>query len=170
METLLTLLLWVGIGFSIGLGLCLVIILAIKLYEKRFPKETPSPEEMAEKALAIAPESTIFISKHFLSLLGLSLQSKSGEKGFGEQLADFRAELWKRDIVVPCFQIRALPNGSDFNLLIKAENTEIFRGKVDVLNGEKGAIEGILAPIRKYFRTQEATKEIQKIENQGEKR
>ena len=85
-------------------------------------------------------------------------------------MQDFRLELWKKDIVLPAFHIGQLPPGCDFNLFVKIAGREIFRGKIDMLKGEKGMIESVISPIKKYFRTLEATKEIQRIENQGEKR
>lgn len=173
MNTVTSIFIWVGIGFSVGLGFCLVFFVAallVKLYEKLFPKKEPSSKELAEKQLSFSSENGIFISPHFLPLLTQDRQSKAGEKGFKEQMQNFRAELWKKDIVLPAFSLSPLPQGCDFSLFIKIEGKEIFRGKIDMLKGEKGTIESVLSPIKKHFRTLEATKEIQRIENQGEKR
>ena len=173
MNTVTSIFIWVGIGFSIGLGFCLVFFVAallVKFYEKLFPKKQPYPKELAEKQLSFSSENSIFLSPHFLPLLTQDRQSKLGEKGFKEQMQDFRAELWKKDIVLPAFHIGQLPPGCDFSLFIKIGGREIFRGKIDMLKGEKGMIESVISPIKKHFRLLEATKEIQGIETQGEKR
>lgn len=173
MNTITSIFIWVGIGFSIGLGFCLVFFVAallVKIYEKLFPKKEPSPKELVEQQLSLSCENSIFLSPHFLPLLTQDRQSKAGEKGFKEQMQDFRSELWKKDIVLPAFHIGQFPPGCDFSLFIKIEGREIFRGKIDAQKGEKGTIENVLSPIKKHFRTLEATKEIQRIENQGEKR
>ncbi|WP_296330946.1 hypothetical protein [uncultured Treponema sp.] len=173
MNTVTSIFIWGGIGFSIGLGFCLVFFVAallVKFYEKLFPKKKTSPKVLVEQQLSFSSENSIFLSPHFLPLLTLDRQSKAGEKGFNEQMQDFRSELWKKDIVLPAFALVSLPPGCDFSLFVKIEGREIFRGKIDAQNGEKGTIESVISPIKKYFRTLEATKEIQRIENQGEKR
>ena len=176
MNTLQSILIWVGIGVSIGAGICLVIFVICalaKLYETVFPQKKKSPYEMFgedfEMQVARCGANCILVSEDLHPILNLE-SGESCKKGFQQKLKELRSELWARDIVLPSVCIKGTVKNPDFNCYIRLENREIFKGEIGNLLSEEQKIDFIIEKIRKFFAEKELIKAIDEKQGQQNER
>lgn len=148
----LNILVWIGIGEAIALGGAFVIFLTkvlCTLYEKIFKTDKNEPEfQIGFKSQS---KNIIIVPTNFHSFLKETGRIK--QKGFSESILEIeklRSELWKKDVILP--QVRlCYYNTENFELKIKIEGNEIFKGNFKENLSDVEKLQFITQKIEEYL-------------------
>ncbi len=148
----LNILVWIGIGALCTLGVAFVIFLTKvlrTLYEKIFKTDKNEPEFQID--FKSQSKNIIILPPNFHAFLKETGRIK--QKGFSESILEIerlRSEFWKKDVVLP--QVRlCYYNTEKFELKIKIEGNEIFKGNFKENLSDEEKLQFIIQKIEEYL-------------------
>lgn len=148
----LNILVWIGIGALCALGVAFVIFLTkvlCTLYEKIFKTDKNEPEFQID--FKSQSKNIIILPPSFHAFLKETGRIK--QKGFSESILEIeklRSEFWKKDVVLP--QVRlCYYNTEKFELKIKIEGNEIFKGNFKENLSDEEKLQFIIQKIEEYL-------------------
>ncbi|WP_296028159.1 hypothetical protein [uncultured Treponema sp.] len=148
----LNILVWFGIGAAIILGFAFILFfisILYVLYEKF--SETGKKESESQIAFNSQLKNIIIVPTNFHAFLKETGQIK--QKGFSESILEIeklRSEFWKKDVVLP--QPRLCSYDTEkFELQIKIEGNEIFRGNFKETLSDEEKLQFITQKIKDYL-------------------
>lgn len=148
----LNILVWIGIGALCTLGVAFVIFLTKvlrTLYEKIFKTDKNEPEFQID--FKSQSKNIIILQPNFHAFLKETGRIK--QKGFSESILEIerlRSEFWKKDVVLP--QVRlCYYNTEKFELKIKIEGNEIFKGNFKENLSDEEKLQFIIQKIEEYL-------------------
>lgn len=120
---------WFLCGIIFGAGFVAVIIVAVKISDYYSEHHTSKREEKfkKEKILKLGKERNLILIPQ--ELYQRVFYTTGNIKGLQQHLADMRRDYWKKDIIVPYFNIQINPE-DDIQSLIKVEGKVLFKGSL----------------------------------------